>query len=251
MKKVLSIVLAIALVLSLSVVAFAEEKLIDEKLMFFSASNWSQYTADTTMADLVAALQTPGAYLVITRSNEPTDIDWDNGGYEKFCITDSWWAGRIPNDAGEEINVVRLGTGKHTIANMTAAGAPYDVSLDCVLDDGINVWYDGAALAAILVDCGFTAGGPAIEVTSNTSSADYDVVNMAVVIPDEPIAAPEAPVEEEAPAEDVPAVEDTPAVEETPAVDAPADEAPAETGLALAIVPMIVALAAVVVSKKR
>ena len=56
----------------------------------------------------------------------------------------------------------------------------------------------------------------------------------------------------EAPVEDVPVVED-PAVGDT-ITEVPAEdvtEAPAETGLALAIVPMIVAMAAAVVSKKR
>ena len=47
-------------------------------------------------------------------------------------------------------------------------------------------------------------------------------------------------------AEEAPAVEDTPAAEDTPA-----EEEPADTGLALAVVPMIVAAAAVVLSKKR
>ncbi len=59
----------------------------------------------------------------------------------------------------------------------------------------------------------------------------------------------EGPAAEEAPAED-----DTPAVEETPADDTPAveeTEEPADTGLALAVVPMIVAAAAVALSKKR
>lgn len=45
--------------------------------------------------------------------------------------------------------------------------------------------------------------------------------------------------------------EDEPAVEDTPVEDTPAEEAPADTGLALAIVPMVVAMAAVVLSKKR
>ena len=62
----------------------------------------------------------------------------------------------------------------------------------------------------------------------------------------------EGAAEEETPVEDVPVVED-PAVGDT-ITEVPAEdvtEAPAETGLALAIVPMIVAMAAAVVSKKR
>lgn len=51
--------------------------------------------------------------------------------------------------------------------------------------------------------------------------------------------------------EEEPAVEETPAVEDTPTVEEPKEEKPADTGLALAVVPMIVAVAAVVLSKKR
>lgn len=56
------------------------------------------------------------------------------------------------------------------------------------------------------------------------------------------------PVAEE-PAVEEPAVEE-PAVEE-PAVEEPKEEAPAETGLALAVVPAVIALAAAVISKRR
>ena len=62
----------------------------------------------------------------------------------------------------------------------------------------------------------------------------------------------EGAAEEETPVEDVPVVEDPAvgdAITEVPAGDV--TEAPADTGLALAIVPMIVAMAAAVVSKKR
>ncbi len=61
----------------------------------------------------------------------------------------------------------------------------------------------------------------------------------------------------EAPAEEAPAEEEAPAVEEAPAeeeTEAPAVEEttePADTGLALAVVPMLVAAVAVVASKRR
>lgn len=58
----------------------------------------------------------------------------------------------------------------------------------------------------------------------------------------------------EVPAEDTPIVEepttDAPVAEE-PVEDTPVEEEPAETGLALAVIPMIMAAAAIVVSKKR
>ncbi len=245
MKKLLAIALAFVMLFALTVTVAAEEVILSEDTLFFSASNWTQYDAETTTADFAAALATPGAYLVITRS-APTDITSYDLGYEKFCITDSWWAGRIANDAGEEINVVRLGTGAHTIeAATTQSNSPYDVSLDCVLDDGTKVWYDAAEFLAIWTAAGFDLGGPNLVVISNTSSTAYDIVNFSIVVPDAPIAAPEeAPAEEEAPVE-----EEAPATEE----EAPAEEEsePADTGLALAVVPMLVAAAAVVISKRR
>ncbi len=244
MKKLLSIALALVLAFALTVNVFAEEVIYSEDIMFFSASNWSQYTLDITVADFAAKLATPGAYVVITRS-APTDVVYADGGYEKFCMTDGWWSGNLGTDAdGNTINTMRLGTGGHTIA----VSPEFDVLLDCVLDDGVKVWYDAAAFLAQFES--FTNGGSELLLISNTSSTAYDVVNISIVVPDEPIAAPEAPAEEEAPAEDTtteaPAEDTTteaPAVEET--------DAPAETGLALAVVPAVVALAAVVLSKKR
>lgn len=62
----------------------------------------------------------------------------------------------------------------------------------------------------------------------------------------------EAPAVEETPAvEEEPAVEETPAVEDTPAVEEPKEEEPADTGLALAVVPAVLAMAVAVISKRK
>ena len=254
MKKLLSIALAIVLALALTVSVFAEEVLVSEDTMFFSNGNWVQYDTEIDTADFVAALETPGAYLVFTRGSAATDaLAYGNGGWEKFLILDSWWSGNYPQGDGTTIQWIALGTANHNIAVTTAGGQPYDVHIDCVLDDGIKAWYDAADILAAWTAGAYNTSGAKLTLISNSSPDDvYDIVNVSVVVPDEPIAAPEAPAEEETPVEDVPAVED-PAVGDT-ITEVPAEdvtEAPADTGLALAIVPMIVAMAAAVVSKKR
>ena len=240
MKKLLSIALALVLALALTVNVFADEVIYSEDLMFFKIGSWESYPLEITTEDFIEALKTPGAYVVITRS-APSDItEWVDGLYEKFCMTDSWYSLNLGADSkGETINHVRMGTKGHTIAD---AGNE-DVAVDCVYDDGVKVWYNAADLLPLWEV--WTPGSSELLLISNTSSTAYEVANFSIVVPDEvPGGAAEAPVEE------TPAVEDTPAVEETPAVE-DTSEAPAETGLALAIVPMIVALAAVVASKKR
>ena len=243
MKKLLAIVMAVAMLMAMSVTVSAEEVILSEDTLFFSCGNWEQYDATTTITDLIDALATPGCYLVITRSAESDALPHPDG-YEKFFMTDSWWSGRVANDEGEEINGVRFGTANHTDAMATANGNVNDVTIDCVLDDGIKVWYDGAELYKIFTEGNFNAGGSGLVFVSNTSATSYKITNFSVVVPDEPIVAPET---EEAPVEDT----TTEAPAEDTTTEAPADEEPADTGLALAVVPAIVALAAVALSKKR
>lgn len=254
MKKLLSIALAFVMLFALTVSVAAEEVIISEKTMFFSNGNWVQYDTEISTADFVAALETPGAYFVITRGSEATgELAYTAGGWEKFNILDSWWSGNYPVEDGSTCQWIALGTANHNITVATEGGQPYDVHIDCVLDDGIEVWYNAADILAAWTAGGYNTSGANLTVISNSSPDDiYDIVNIAVVVPDEPIAAPEAPAEEEAPVEDVPVVEDPANAEiiiEVPVEDT--TEAPAETGLALAVVPMIVALAAAVVSKRR
>ncbi len=245
MKKIFAIAMAVVMLFAMTIAVSADEVVYTEDILFMTASSWTQTELEITVADFVAALQTSGAELRIHRSEAAPEDYWGvEGGYEKFCITDGWWAGRIPNDAGEEINTVRLGTGVHTIANSVELNQPYDVSLDCLYDDGIVVAYDANALATILVDCGFTSGGSSVQFISNTSVSNYDITNITIVVPDTPYVAPEV---EEEPAPEEPAVE--PEVEtEEPEVEA--EDTPADTGLTLAVLPAVIALA-VVSFKKR
>ena len=250
MKKILAIALALVMALALSVTAFADEVILSEDTMFFSNGNWNEYDTEIGTDAFYAALQTPGAYLVFTRDTAATDVlAYGNGGWEKFLILDSWWSGTHTKGDESTSQWIALGTANHTIAMAVAGGQPYDVDIDCVLDDGIKAWYDCADILAIWEAGAYntTGGGDVLHLISNSSPDDqYKIINVSVVVPAEPIV-----VEEETPAvEEEPAVEETPA-DDTPAVEEPKEEKPADTGLALAVVPMIVAAAAVVLSKKR
>ena len=86
--------------------------------------------------------------------------------------------------------------------------------------------------------------GSTFSVIMNTSATNYDLTNVSIVVPDTPYVAPEV---EEEPAPEEPAVE--PEVEtEEPEVEA--EDTPADTGLTLAVLPAVIALA-VVAFKKR
>ncbi len=211
MKKVLSIIMALVMVMSLTVAIAAEEVLVSEDTMFFSNGNWEQFETQISTADFVAALETPGAYFVITRGSAATgELAYTAGGWEKFNILDSWWSGNYPVADGSTCQWIALGTANHDIAVTTEGGQPYDVHIDCVLDDGIKVWYNAADILAAWTAGGYNTSGANLIVISNSSPDDvYDIVNVAVVVPDAPI---EAPAEEEAPADDTPAVEETPVV---------------------------------------
>lgn len=248
MKKFLAILAALVMVLSLTLcVAADDEVVLSEDLLFFTAGNWSQFDLETTIEDLMEALATPGSYFVVTRSNEPTDtVLYTDGGYEKFFMTDGWWSMRVPNDADEEINGIRMGTANHTMDMVTADGKPTDVTIDPVLDDGIKVWYDSAELLEIMNAALPESHGSSIVFVSNTSSTTYKITNISVVVPAEPIVTETV---DETPADTTTENTETPADNTT--TETPVEKEPAETGIALAVVPMAVAAVAVALSKKR
>ncbi len=248
MKKFLAILAALVMVLSLTLCVAADDQVVlSEDLLFFTAGNWSQFDLETTMDDLLEALATPGSYFVVTRSNEIAEtICFPDEGYEKFFMTDGWWSMRVPNDAGEEINGIRMGTANHTIDAAVANGNTYDVTIDAVLDDGIKVWYDGAELLALLNSSLPESHGSSIVFVSNTSTTSYKITNISVVVPETPI------VEENEPVADTTENTETPADTTEPEnTETPVEKEPANTGIALAVVPMAVAAVAVALSKKR
>ncbi len=236
MKKFVSIVLAMLMVCAMAVTVCAEEVLFSEDIPFWDAGNWSEY--DITDEGFFELLNNESAYLVFTRDKE-THIEFADGVYEKFCLVNSWWGTTFPNPLDEACNFIQLGTAGHGSAEEAS------VLVDCVYDDGIKVMWPAKAIYDILAANDALGKGGA-HLISNTSSTDYKIINVSIIVPDAPIEAPaETPAENtEAPAENT----------EAPAenTEAPAETSePADTGIVLALLPMAVAAAAVVVSKRK
>ncbi len=242
MKKIFAIAMAVVMLFAMTVAVSADEVLLSEDILFMHAGNWEQTEWETTLTDFLAACATPGAEFRITRS-APTDVVYPaEGAYEKFVITDGWWAFQAPEDGedGATSNTLRLGTGQHTqAAAEESVGKVYDVHVDCLWDDGTVVAYLGQDIVDAFTNWMPENHGDNVVFVSNTSTTSYDIINISVVVPDEPYVAPEV---EEAPAEE-PAVET-----EEPAVEA--EETPAETGLALSLIPAAIALAVVVLKRR-
>ncbi len=237
MKKVLSIVLALVMVCAMAVTVCAEEVLFSEDIPFWDAGNWSEY--DITDEGFFELLNNESAYLVFTRDKE-THIEFADGVYEKFCIVNSWWGTTFPNPIDEACNFIQLGTAGHGSAEEAS------VLVDCVYDDGIKVMWPAKAIYDILAANDALGKGGA-HLISNTSSTDYKIINVSIIVPDAPI---EAPAAEEPAAEEPATVEPAAdATEPAPAADETSE--PAETGIVLALLPMAVAAAAVVVSKRK
>ncbi len=255
MKKFLAILAALVMVLSLTLCVAADEVLCEvdfsKGLTEFACGNWSTKTPDDfTMEDFVSALSTPGAQLVLTRS-EAVKVDTYPDGYEKFCITDGWYAMAVA-EGDSTANCVKLGTAVHTIEMATANDAPYDVHVDALTDDGVTITWDGNAIAEIInASWSVDTCGNSVVIISNTSAWNYDIVSLAVVVPE---TAAETPADE-TPAEDTTENTETPADTtentETAEETTPVEKEPANTGVALAVVPMAVAAVAVALSKKR
>ncbi len=246
MKKFLSIALAVVMVLSVSVCAFADD-LPSETTMFWSNGNWNDYTLDEiTMPELIEALQTEGACLCVTRDTE-THISFADGGYEKFNILDSWWSGV---DVTTGYQWVVLGTAGHTDADEPGAGI-----IDCVYDDGVTVMWDGATVAQALIDGGFNSEGGVTMIINSSDDGAYKVSSVSVVISEYATSASSAEEEttEETSEETTEEAEDTSdATEETTeTTESTSTASSPDTGVALALVPMAIAGIAVVSSKRR
>ncbi len=240
MKKFVSIVLAMLMVCAMAVTVCAEEVLFSEDIPFWDAGNWSEY--DITGEGFFELLNNENAYLVLTRSKE-THLEFADGIYEKYCLLDSWWSAKYPNAADAECQWIELGTGGHGSAEEAR------VLIDCVSDDGIKVMWPAKDIYDLLEANGALGkGAPHFICNSSATADDFKITNISIIVPDAPIEAPAA----ETPADDTTApADDTTA----PADDttAPADETsePADTGIVLALLPMAVAAAAVVVSKRK
>ncbi len=225
MKKFVSIVLALVLVLSMSVVAFADETLFEHEIPFPEDNGWWKEDLDLkSNADLVAALKTEGAKLVIKADAIVAD-GADGHGYQYgFQDTGNW---------------------TNVLVHFNFAGGEGNLAADSVVVDGdyAIITVDGATMISIA-----EAAGATLEAYNwiNGACAGAKTYSISVIVPDAPVEAPaETPAENtEAPAENT----------EAPAenTEAPAETSePADTGIVLALLPMAVAAAAVVVSKRK
>ncbi len=238
MKKFVSIVLALLMVCAMAVTVCAEEVLYSEDTPFWDAGNWTEY--DVTDATFFELLNNEDAYLVITRDTE-THISFADGAWEKFCILDSWWSAKYPNATDAECQWIQLGTAGHTSADEAS------ILVDCVYDDGIRVMWPAKAIYDLLeANDALGKGNAHFICNEGAGEGIYKITNISIIIPDVPAEETTAPAEDTtAPAEDTtePATDTTAPVEET--------SEPANTGIVLALLPMAVAAAAVVASKRK
>ncbi len=241
MKKILAIVVAMMMVMALSVSIFADDIDVSGMDVAFewtegkAAHDWwtakDVFSADD-YAKFVEALGMDGAVVEVAGNNPGAggamtnfNFDWDGHG------------------------ILMAGDGQYPMGDFDCFASMDQLRADGKVPDTIdnvilqfNIYQDETDVTVSKVAVYVPAGAaPEAEAEAEETPAETE----------------EAPAEAEAPAEETPAEApaeteaEAPAAEETPA-EAPAAEtkAPA-TGLALAVVPAVMALAAVAVSKKH
>lgn len=224
MKKIMALVLAIALALSLSASAFAAElyNLTERSsedggaIDGYVISGWcpsliTEYQFPQAMADFKAAIQTEGAKIEVVSSGPINGI-----------LLQSY-----PLDGGSNYPHIIFSEGTSTEV------------------DGKTVTvYDCAAFIAAYTSTDHT-DDPSVKLSMDS------VLNFAVDAPEGTVlTSVRVYTDDAAPADDT-ADEPAPA-ESTDTEETPAEETtPADTGIVLALVPVAVAAAAVVVSKRR
>ena len=212
MKKILAIVIAMVMVLSLSVSVFAEEIVVfnnPEGEAFSDLLNpWDFYGIGGFWGRAAANV------LDIT-IDEVKEIASAGGATFTMVFTGTEYGDSAPNltfdfsdpQAAAQFVVTDNGDGTYTA---TAA-----------FDDLVAAW---------------EANGKTIDDIQNLlvqpNFSDFKLISATISTGED-------------------AVEVTPVEDETPAEETPAEETPAETGIVLAVLPMAVAAAAAVVAKKR
>lgn len=217
MKKLLAIIMAMVMVFALTVAVAADEEVIFEYTSPYALQiGWTtlfEHGSEEAMA-LYEALATEGAVFKMT-GTDLTEADMaEDGAWFQLCTQDQ--AGWTP--AGD--------------FKTEDVGETYEFS-----DAGYTITVPADVIYAALSSSGLDASSLGYVLNSGNWSKATTNVTVKVVAP---AAAAEAPAE--APAE---TSAETPA--ETPA------EAPAapQTGIALAVVPAVMALAAAAVTKRR
>lgn len=223
MKKVLSIVVALVMVCALSIGVCAEEI----------------YSMATTQGQNQESLALPGE-LTMSDGYSRIATNWVGGGSEYSAIISAI------NTPDASLVITYNGNISQFIIQ-TQNGEATDKAIDLA-----PVETDGKKVATISCN-DIIAAMP-------TGCANNDVGwgNIALICEDGAVlesfkivtGAAEAPAETTVPADDTPAETNAPAEDNAPAAETAAP-APANTGIVLAVLPMAIAAAAVVASKRR
>ncbi len=212
MKKILAIVMALVMLLAMTVVVSADE------VLFALAQCEGQDNQGTALADFTLT----GAFYT-----DKYITNWKNGAVWDELLAALATEGAVVKVTFEG-EVTGVGYQTSTTERAEVTGTPADGVLTV----------SGADLLAV--------ANPAFE---GMEWGNFYVIGTAgSVVKSIEVVTVSADASEDAPAEDTPA-EETPA-EDTPAEETPAEETPAETGLTLAVLPAVIALA-VVAFKKR
>lgn len=242
MKKILAIAIAVVMVMALAVTASAEtiyEYTSPVKVAF----GWTTLiqNGDANATDFFKAIGTEGAVIEMIA----TDLA---DGDRQAEVVDAWFQICTQDTVGwSEAGGLKT----------EGIGETYGFT-----DEGYVITIPAAAFNEMVVNSGVDPANLSIILNAGGSWAkSASKIILRVSVPDE---AAEAPAEEaaEAPAEETPAEAEATAEAEAPAAEAPAAEAPAaeapaetakapSTGIALAVIPAVMALAAVAVSKKH
>lgn len=250
MKKIVSIVLAIVLVAAMSVSAFAlnaDNKVISTQVYAQPNSDWSWFsvgniqvpfgeTVEIKFTDFSSfANLDSSAKITFGIQNVDGTLDAE-GDTSKPVYTMS---DVVIKAAGYDDYVIPAAKREPTLTAKTEAWglAHVDdtIEIDVTAACGSSDFADHAKYLAAITEVSYTLTyvGYNGEVADGASS------------PADEAPADETPADTAAPADETPA-------DETPAVTAPAaDTKPADTGIVLAVLPMAVAAAAVVASKRR
>ena len=231
MKKILAIAVALVMVMALCVPAFAVEAadVADMDVAFEwtegkAAHDWwtakDVFSADD-FAKFIEAINTEGAVIEVAGNNTTSGGTMTNFGtdFQKGYMTQMAGDGNYPMG---EFDLYL------SIADAQAAGKAPDTFEDAIFQ--FNVYNDTNDVTVSKVVIYVPAGAAADDAADDAAEAPADD-------------AAEAPADDaaEAPADDA---------AETPA-EAPAETPAPATGLALAVVPAVVAMAAAVIAKKH
>ena len=222
MKKVLSVLLALAMVCALSVSVFAEE------VVYSMTATQGQDTEAATLADGVPLTSTQGDNYCRLATN------WVGGGSE--------WNALIAavKTEGAVLRITYTGT-LNNIVFQSETGSYEETKDFTVVEGDKNV--ATVDCATVVANCPVVMGGDFGGWANFMLDATDGTIYALEVVTGAEAPAP-APADEtaEAPADTTAPVETAPSAETT---------TPADTGIVLAVLPMAMAAAAVVISKRK